>query len=158
LLIAGEGSLRRELEELGNRLMPIGSFTLLGHQPDITPLHHALDVFVQSSDYEGTPNSVLEAMAFETPVVATAAGGTAEIAEHGVHGLIVPIGDVPALADGIEQTLSLPHAAAARVARARRHVETVQSFAVRMTAVESIYEELMGASHGHAFKRSERCA
>ena len=49
------------------------------HTPDVIALHHGLDLLVQSSDYEGTPNAVLEAMALETPVVATAAGGTAEL-------------------------------------------------------------------------------
>ena len=51
---------------------------------DVRPSHHAFDLFVQSSDYEGTPNAVLEAMALETPIVATDAGGTAEIVHDGV--------------------------------------------------------------------------
>ena len=73
LVIAGDGSARAALERqvqatgLGPRLR------LLGHQDDIARVHHALDLFVQSSDYEGTPNAVLEAMAFENPIVATAA-------------------------------------------------------------------------------------
>jgi len=112
----------------------------LDMQADIRPLHHALDIFVQSSDYEGTPNAVLEAMALETPVVATAAGGTAEVAEHVAHALVVPTGDVPSLVAAIHRTLMSPQEAAARVTRARRQVETALSFATRMAAVDSIYE------------------
>ena len=144
LLIAGEGSLRGDLKQLAGRLMP-GACTLLGHRKDIRGLHHALDVFVQSSDYEGTPNTVLEAMALETPIVATAAGGTAEIAMHVAHALLTPTGDVPALVRAVEQTLAHPADTAARVARARRRVETTLSFAARMSALEAIYEEAIGA-------------
>ncbi len=50
-------------------------------------LHHAFDLYVQSSDYEGTPNAVLEAMALETPVVATDVGGTAELIVNGSDGI-----------------------------------------------------------------------
>ncbi len=139
LLIAGDGSLRSRLETLAQELLP-GACTILGHQEDIRPLHHALDLFVQSSEYEGTPNAVLEAMALETPIVATAAGGTAQVAEHGSHALIVPIGDTPALVTAMHRTLLGSSEAAERVARARRHVETVLSFAARMAAVDKVYE------------------
>jgi glycosyltransferase involved in cell wall biosynthesis len=146
LLIAGEGSLRSELEQLAGRVLP-GACTLLGHCRDIRPLHHAANLFVQSSDYEGTPNSVLEAMALETPVVATAAGGTAQVAVHGLHALIVPPGDVTALAAAIERAIVDPTATNERVARARRRVKGSLSFANRMAAVESIYDEAI-ASNG----------
>ena len=139
LLIAGEGSLRSELETLARELMP-GACTILGHQPDIRTFHHALDLFVQSSDYEGTPNAVLEAMALETPIVATAAGGTAEVAEHSAHALIVPTGDATSLVAAMHHVLMHPQEAAARVARARRRVETTLSFANRMSTVDSMYE------------------
>lgn len=145
LLIAGEGSLGHELETLANRLLP-GACTLLGHCRDIRPLHHAADVFVQSSDYEGTPNAVLEAMALETPVVATAAGGTEQVATHGIHALIVPPGNVAALAAAIDRAIVHHAATRGRVARARRHVEQSLSFAGRMATVEAIYEAAVAAS------------
>lgn len=66
------------------------SCRFLGHCADVRDFYHALDLFVQSSEYEGTPNVVLEAMALEVPVVATDVGGTAELVEHEVHGLIAP--------------------------------------------------------------------
>jgi glycosyltransferase involved in cell wall biosynthesis len=142
LMIAGDGSQRAALQTLAASLMPGDACQLLGHRPDVTALHHGFDVFAQSSDYEGTPNSVLEAMALETPLVATAAGGTAEIVEDRVHGLIVSCGDVDGLADAIDRTLRDPDETSRRVARARRQVETALSFDARVDAVERIYAEL----------------
>src|SRR5207253_1747453 len=84
---AGFGSLRDTLAAQAAQMLP-DACRLLGHCDDIVAVHHASDLFVQSSDYEGTSNAVLEAMALETPVVATAAGGTAEIVADNVHGLI----------------------------------------------------------------------
>jgi glycosyltransferase involved in cell wall biosynthesis len=142
LLIAGDGSLRGALDaQVANHGLS-GSCRLLGHRTDITELHHAFDLFVQSSVYEGTPNAVLEAMALETPIVATDAGGTAEICRHSVEGLIVPAGDPVALGDAMHTVLNDPDAARARAARARSRVETDLSFDRRMRSVEDIYVEL----------------
>ena len=158
LFIAGAGSQDAQLRDLAARRLPDGGCELLGHRADIARLHHAFDLYVQSSDYEGTPNSVLEAMALETPLVATAAGGTAEIAEHGVHGLVVPCGSVSALSGAIERALTDREAAADRVVRARRRVETVLSFDQRLAAVESLYGEL-AARHPRPLTRPiEECA
>jgi glycosyltransferase involved in cell wall biosynthesis len=124
------------------------SCRLLGNRTDIADLHHTFDVFVQSSDYEGTPNAVLEAMAFESPVVATSAGGTAEIVRDGIDGLIVPIGDVGAIGGAVRTVLHDPFAARARATSARRRVETDLSFETRMAAVEAIYVDLFQQRSG----------
>ena len=142
LFIAGDGSLRDELSRLTSELGIAGDSRLLGHCADVVEFHHALDVFVQSSEYEGTPNAVLEAMALETPAVATDAGGTAEIMRHGEHGLIVPIGDADALVRAIESTLAAPTSTAARVVAARRRTEQELSFNARLHAVETVYRSL----------------
>jgi L-malate glycosyltransferase len=116
---------------------------LLGHRADVVRLHHAFDVFVQSSDSEGTPNAVLEAMALETPVVATDAGGTRDIVAHDVHGLIVACGDAAALARAIERTMTDRQATLARVAAARARIERELSFERRTRDLEAIYEQLV---------------
>jgi glycosyltransferase involved in cell wall biosynthesis len=123
---------------------------MLGHRADVVALHHAFDVFVLSSDYEGTPNAVLEAMALETPIVATAAGGTAEIVAAEREGIVVACGDLAALTSGIERTLTDPGAARERVVRARRRVETTLSFDERLASVERIYLELAARRPGRA--------
>jgi glycosyltransferase involved in cell wall biosynthesis len=143
LLIAGDGSLAGALQTQIERLGLTGSCTLLGHRTDVADLHHAFDLFVQSSDYEGTPNAVLEAMALETPIVATSAGGSAEIVRDRIDGLIVRPGDVRGLTAAIREALAGGDATAARVRSARDRVETDLSFATRMRSVEAIYVDLM---------------
>lgn len=142
LLLVGEGSARGELEALARRLGVEEDCRILGHRADVADLHHAFDLFVQSSDYEGTPNVVLEAMALGTPVVATAAGGTAELIEDGVEGLIVPPGDPVRLQEAIERALADREATLRRAAAARTRIEGPLSFTSRMRAVERIYDEL----------------
>jgi len=142
LLIAGDGSLRDALLGRAARLGLGASCRLLGHRSDLIELHHAFNLFVQSSDYEGTPNAVLEAMALETPVIATNVGGTAEIMRHAIDGVIIPPGHCAALIHAIGAALAAPHAAASRATEARSHVETALSFDARMAAVEAIYLDL----------------
>jgi glycosyltransferase involved in cell wall biosynthesis len=142
VVIAGDGELKDTLAHHARTrgLASLCRFT--GHVEDVISLHHAFDLFVQASDYEGTPNAVLEAMALETPVVATDAGGTAELVGHGVHGLITPRGNVRALTDALEACLQDPAAARARARAARARVENEISFEHRMRSVEAIYEAL----------------
>jgi glycosyltransferase involved in cell wall biosynthesis len=142
VIIAGEGSQRPALEAAAERLGVAGVVRLLGHRADVIDLHHAFDLFVQSSDYEGTPNAVLEAMALETPIVATAAGGTAEIVDDRVHALVVPCGDAGVLATAIAETLDDPGSARVRSCAARQRVETELSFDARTRRLEDIYVNL----------------
>jgi glycosyltransferase involved in cell wall biosynthesis len=156
LLIAGDGSLAAPLQQTiaALDLQPI--CRLVGHREDVPTFHHALDLLVQSSDYEGTPNAVLEAMALQTPIVATDVGGTAELITNGVHGLVVPPGDVDAIAAAIEAALGDASATRSRADAARLRVERELSFERRMQSVETVYQALideqakaLGASPSH---------
>jgi glycosyltransferase involved in cell wall biosynthesis len=147
LLIVGEGSLRSLLEAQVERLGLGGVCRLLGQRSDIVDLHHAFNMFVQSSANEGAPNAVLEAMALETPVVATAVGGTAQLVRDGIDGLLVTAGKIGALADAINRVLTEGQATAARVVSARYRVETELSFDARMATLEAVYTELYNQHH-----------
>jgi glycosyltransferase involved in cell wall biosynthesis len=142
LVVAGEGTLASRLA-LRARRFPPGVVRWLGHRTDVVALHHALDSFVQASDNEGTSNPQLEAIALETPLVATAVGGTEDVVRAELDGVLVPPGDVVWLAAAIERTLVNGEATATRVREARRRVETRFSFAERRRRVETIYEDLV---------------
>jgi glycosyltransferase involved in cell wall biosynthesis len=144
LVLAGDGSLREALDQQRRSLGLTEAVIMTGHVTDVIPLHHAFDLFVQSSDYEGTPNSVLEAMAMETPIVATEAGGTAELVHDGVHGRIIPIGKVDRLIWGLQAALADPAAMRRMADLARRRVEGELSFESRCRRVEGIYQEVLG--------------
>lgn len=104
-VIAGEGelesALRRQIATLGLEKHVV----LAGFRPDIIPLHKGFDLFVMSSTTEGLGTSALDAMACGKAVVATRAGGLAEVVVDGQTGLLVPIRDPPALADAIVRLL-----------------------------------------------------
>jgi len=144
LFIAGEGGARQTIETERERLDLASAARLLGHVPDPSDVYQAADVFVQSADYEGTPNAVLEAMAFEVPVVATDAGGTRELIRHGEDGLIVATGDEEGLSAALESVITDRAAARYRAESARGRVETDLAFETRMRRVEAIYEALAG--------------
>ena len=143
LLIVGDGSSRKALDakvatlNIGNRCR------LVGHLDDVVPAYHAFDLLVQSSDYEGTPNAVLEAMAFEVPIVATAAGGTAEIVRDGIDGRIVPVGRVDLLIRDVMRGLEDSQGTAAMAQQARLRVEGELSFETRVRRIEAIYHEMV---------------
>lgn len=87
-------------ELLGDRVR------FLGFREDILELLGAADVCVLPSHDEGLPLVVLEAQAAGCPLVASNAGGIPEIVEHGVTGLLFPVGDVASLATELERLLT----------------------------------------------------
>lgn len=146
LIIAGDGSLGEALQQQIARLGLRPACRLLGHCADVIELHHAMDLFVQSSDYEGTPNAVLEAMALETPIVATDVGGTAELVRKGADGLIVPPADAAELMAAVRTAIDDVDGRGARVEAARRRVTDTLSFEARQARLNELYLRMMDAA------------
>ena len=101
-VIAGEGPLRRELDDRIARVGLEGTVRLLGHRPDVEAVFAGIDIFVQPSKSEGMSNTMLEAMASGLPVIATAVGGADEMVIEGSTGILVPPGDATRLADALD--------------------------------------------------------
>jgi D-inositol-3-phosphate glycosyltransferase len=94
-----------------------------GFQPDPAGFYQAIDIFVLASTNETYGMVTLEAMAAEVPIVASATGGTVELVQDGLTGLLYPLGDVAACARHIGHCLEKPGATQQRVRRARQAVE-----------------------------------
>lgn len=107
LWLAGDGSLRPELEQLAAALGLGAQVRFLGIRSDLPAVLAAGDALVQSSAWEGLPNVVMEAMAARRPVVATDVGGTSELVMPGVTGLLTAPGDPDALARAMDRMVAL---------------------------------------------------
>lgn len=105
LLIAGDGELREEIEQLIHDLELNDYIILLGRRNDIPKLMSACDVFVLSSDYEGLPTVLIEALACQAHAVSTDVSGAREIIHK--YENIVPTNNPIALSESIFDALKL---------------------------------------------------
>ncbi|MBC7327224.1 glycosyltransferase [bacterium] len=101
LIIVGDGELKPALEGKVRQLGLNGAVSFHGWRNDVPELMRDCDIFVLSSDVEGCPEVVLEAMASGKPVVATRVGGVPELVEYGITGFLVPPQDSDALAESM---------------------------------------------------------
>ncbi len=105
LTIYGEGSLRKELESMAAGILPSNSYRFPGRSKELLEQMRGAAMFVLSSDYEGMPNVVIEAMAMGMPVISTdcPSGGPAKLIESGKNGLLVPVNDYEALCEAMNR-------------------------------------------------------
>src|SRR5690606_10213417 len=106
--LVGDGGLRADIEAQVDALGLREAVIFTGWQRELAPIYADLDVLVISSVNEGTPVSVIEALATGCPVVATAVGGLPDLLDGGALGTLVPSGDAGALAAALLQTLDDP--------------------------------------------------
>src|SRR5712692_291793 len=141
LVLVGDGSLREQLQQQARNLGLAGQVHFLGVRTDIPDVLGAMDVFVLSSDWEGNPLSVVEAMASGLPIVSTAAGGVPELMENGKEGFLLQVGDLRGLSDCMIDLLkSLETRRSLGTAAARRARDFDVS--VMIGAYEELYETL----------------
>jgi len=146
LIMLGEGSLREELvafvreRELGERVH------LLGKRMDIPECLAASDVFVLSSNWEGNPLAVMEAMAGGLPVIGTSVGGIPELVRSGQHGILVNPGNDSAFADAMRILLNNADKRQCMAEAARAHAK--QAFAVEgmVRGYTAIYQSALAGA------------
>ncbi len=110
LVIYGDGILKDELQKQIDDLRLSDRVQLNASRKDVWHCIHTASLFVLTSDYEGMPNALMEAMALGLPCVATDCrpGGARTLIEDGVNGYVVPLGDIDALAEKMSFILSHP--------------------------------------------------
>lgn len=153
VLVVGDGPEHARLVALADTLRITPVVRWLGQRDDVPDILAALDVAVSSSNWEGSPLSVLEYMGAGLPTVATAVGGVPDLIVDGVHGRLVPPGEPIALAAAIAELLRAPQLARemGRQARERQRDEFDLESLVRR--LERLYEDLLAARRSGAPRR-----
>lgn len=108
LVLVGGGALQEQLESQAQTLGLARRIHFLGLRTDIPDLLGAMDVFVLSSDWEGNPLSVMEAMTSGLPVVCTAVGGVPDLIANGREGFLLPADDLKGLSGAMTFLLRSP--------------------------------------------------
>ncbi len=116
----------------------------LGRRTDARAFIEAATVYVNPSDFEGLPVSILEAMALARPIVATAVGGVPSVITEST-GILVPAKDPVALGEGIVSLLDDPARAALLAKAAQDLVESQFGLDGMIADTERVYDEVLGA-------------
>ncbi len=103
LLMVGDGAERQKTQNLIDELHLTDFVHITGKSLDIAEKLRSLDIFVMSSQHEGLPMAILEAMACNIPVISTTAGNIAALNDTGEHILLVPIKNPETLAQAMEK-------------------------------------------------------
>jgi len=143
VVIAGDGPLRREIEKLINDLKLNDNITLLGWRNDVPEILAVLDIFCQSSLWEGCPMVLLEAMAVGKPIIATDVGGVKEIVEDDNTGILVPPADPKAMGDAIVKLINNKEKAIKMGMNGRKRAESFFNMDFMLTKYERLYQDLL---------------
>lgn len=145
LILVGDGPEGEALRARAAVLEIADRVTFAGYVPQQkTPeLYRTADVFALSSDFDNSPNAVLEAMGCGLPIVATDVGGVREFVTDGAGGLLVPPNSPAALARALETYLISPDAA--RAAGSSNRMRAVSDFSWRVSArrLMDVYQQVI---------------
>jgi glycosyltransferase involved in cell wall biosynthesis len=145
LALAGDGPDRDWLlEQIANRPKLTGNVHWLGQRDDIPNLLRSADILVQSSLWEGMPNSVLEAMAACLAVVGTSVEGTEDLVIPGQTGWLVPSRDVQALYRALLEAVESPDLGKRYGIAGRLRVEREFSLESTVAAFENLWAGVLG--------------
>ncbi|MBI5167600.1 MAG: glycosyltransferase family 4 protein [candidate division NC10 bacterium] len=145
-LVIGDGELRADLEAMARDVGISDRVCFLGWRLDLERVYADLDLLVLSSLNEGTPVSVIEAMAASVPVVATAVGGVKDLMEDGKTGILVPPGDIRSLAEAMVQLLEDEDKARSLAEVARRFIYPRYDTKNLITEMDRLYQRLLAES------------
>lgn len=142
LAIVGDGPLRTALQQKAQAAGLGDAVWLPGARTDIADLMRTFSVFALSSLAEGTPVTLLEAMACGLPVVSTAVGGIPDLVQENVTGLLVANGDSAALAGALAVYANDPALARHHGATGRARIEHHYSVGAMVQAYTNLYDTL----------------
>jgi glycosyltransferase involved in cell wall biosynthesis len=151
--VVGDGPLRPRLERLAAEAGLKEKVHFLGWRRGMRRVYDRLDVLVLTSDNEGLPYALLEAMSMGLPVVATRVGGIPDVLEDGVQGFLVPRGDAEAVGSAILRILEDGELARRMGQRGRERVREMQDPGPQARALRDLYAALLREAAGPGPRR-----
>jgi glycosyltransferase involved in cell wall biosynthesis len=148
LCMVGDGPDRLQLEQRAHELGVARNTVFLGYQEDVAPFYAAFDALVLPSGNEGTPVSVIEALAAELPVVATRVGGVPDVVRDGEDGFLVEAGATDDLADRLAQLAGDPALRARMGKQGRERVLPRYAVERLVEDIDELYRSLLSAGGG----------
>lgn len=145
VVIIGEGQERPKLERQIEQLKLNNQVMLIGFVKDAAAYLPLFNLFVLPSRKEGLPYTILEAMAAQVPIIATAVGGVPNLIENGRTGLLIPSCQPQALAKAIETVIN-DHGLAEKMADAAKENTTKYSLVEMIEATRNLYQTLISSS------------
>jgi glycosyltransferase involved in cell wall biosynthesis len=145
LALVGDGPNRGGLEQLAEQLGIRDAVRFTGFRRDVGSIYRASDVVALSSANEGTPVSLIEALAAGCAVVTTDVGGAVDVLDGGRVGFLVPAGDTKAFADRLEDLVRQPELRHEFGAAGREHVLARYSVDRLVHDIDRLYRRLLGA-------------
>ena len=141
-VVVGDGPLESALMQRASALGVREAIRFAGYvdQQNLPRWYRGADVFGLSSDFDNSPNVLLEAMASGLPVVATQVGGNAELVREGETGVLVPPGDPAALAAALRRYLRDPDLRRAHARAARERAVASFSMEAMVRAYLGVYD------------------
>jgi len=136
------GSLRAQAERLG---LPASALEFRGPIAEMAPVYQEADIFVLTSEYEGTPNVLLEAMACGLPVVADNVGGVPELVRHGQDGSLVEPNSDEGLVAALTRLICDPQLRRAMGRKARARIEANFSLERLPAILRRLYDVALAA-------------
>lgn len=153
LLIVGDGELREELEQYARKLEVADLVIFAGWRKDMPKIYASLDAVVLTSNNEGTPVTLIEAMATGIPAVSTAVGGVPDLmgaieeSRLGYHvaerGILVDPGDPTGLADALLFVLKRTPSSAKMANRAKEYVLNLYSVDRLIEDMKELYDDVL---------------
>lgn len=137
-VVVGDGPELESLKQLAAGLGILKDIIFIGFRKDIANLMNGMDMLVAPSRSEASSRVLLEAGALKLPVIGTRVGGIPEMIDENRTGLLVPLYDIPALADAIEKLFN-PELRKRMGAEARIRVENIFSNRKITETIENIY-------------------
>ncbi|WP_224999065.1 glycosyltransferase [Cesiribacter sp. SM1] len=142
-IMIGDGPEKPAVEQQARELGLEGKVFFEGLQHNVKPYFELTDIYLMTSDFEGLPIALLEAMSMSCAPVATDVGGIPEVVENGISGLLSPAGDVEALQQQLELLIEDKEKRLEIASNARYRIENYFSMKKMVRELEEVYQQFL---------------